>query len=117
MKKFPLLLVVVFAAVSFLSCSKNNDQPAPLFTVQYKIASNANMNVSYTDNTGATATASNVSASWTYSFGISTHGQMVKLTITSVNGSPVSGQIFINNQQAVQNNDASGTVTMSAQIP
>lgn len=116
MKKLPLLLVVVIAAVSFLSCSKSNDQPA-LFTVQYKIASNANMNVSYTDNTGATATASNVSASWTYSFGISTHGQIVKLTITSVNGSPVSGQIFINNQQAVQNNDASGTVTMTAQIP
>lgn len=109
-----ILSVLFIFAVAFSSCKKDSQ---PLYKVEYKIASVSNMNVTYTDQNGVTKTATNVSSNWTYGFGTNGHGQVVTLTISSVNSSPVSGAVFINGQQASQNNDDAGSTSMTATIP
>jgi hypothetical protein len=113
MKKHLFFCVLVLSLFA-VSCSKSSDN---MHTVKYTVSSNSAMNVTYTVQDGSLKTASNVDASWTYSFSISGKGQVVKLIIASVNAAPVSGAIFIDGQQASQNNDASGNVTITAQIP
>src|SRR5215831_8562969 len=111
MQKFFFLAVVLGALVTS-SCHKNNEN---LHTVTYHIASANTVNVSYTDNDGLTKTVNAVTSTWTYSITIPS-GQTVKLKIDSTNGSDVSGTIDVDGQQAAQNN-ATGTVTVTAQVP
>lgn len=75
------------------------------------------MNVTYTDADGTLKTANNVTSSWTYSFNTPASGQIVKLIIVSTNGSAVNGSIYINGQQSTQDNSATGSVTLTAQVP
>jgi hypothetical protein len=114
MKKHLLFCLLGLSLFAF-SCSKSNDNP--VHTVKYTVSSNNAMNVTYTIQDGSLKTVNNVDASWTYSFSTSGRGQIVKLIIASVNATAVSGAIFIDGQQASQNNDASGNVTITAQIP
>ncbi len=113
MKK-AFLLSILGISLFCLSCSKSSDN---VHTVKYTVSSNSAMNVTYTIQDGSLKTASNVDATWTYSFSTSAKGQLVKLVIVSVNASPVSGAILIDGQQVTQNNDNGGNVTMTAQIP
>jgi len=75
------------------------------------------MNVSYTDADGTLKPANNVSSSWTYSFNTPGNGKIFKLIINSTNGSPVSGSIYVDGQEATQDNSDTGSVTMSSQVP
>lgn len=114
MKK-TLFLSLIGSLLFFASCSKSNDNS--MHTVKYTVSSNSSMNVSYTVQDGTLKTASGVDASWTYSFTTTAKGQLVKLIVTSTNATAVSGAIFIDGQQVTQNNDASGNLTITAQIP
>lgn len=110
------LILPILASICFLAaCSKSGDNPT--HTIKYTVSSNSSMNVSYTIQDGSLKTVNNVDATWTYSFTTTARGQLVKLVVVSVNASPVSGAIFIDGQQVTQNNDASGNVTMTAQVP
>lgn len=51
------------------------------------------------------------------SFTLAATGQLVHLAVTSVDGTEVNGVIYFDGQQSTQNNSASGTVNISAQIP
>jgi hypothetical protein len=113
MKK-TLFLSLFSSLLFFASCSKSDDNS--MHTVKYTVSSNSSMNVTYTVQDGTTKTVNGVDASWTYTFTTTAKGQIVQLIIASTNASAVSGAIFIDGQQVSQNN-ASGNVTISAQIP
>src|SRR5262245_4149815 len=112
MKKLLLLIAVSFTILHF-SCSKNDEGS---HTVKYNISSSSNMNISYTDATGILKSVNNVTSSWTYSFNTPGNGRVFQLIINSTNGSDVSGTISVDGQQAAQNNNT-GSVTLSAQVP
>ncbi len=113
MKKI-LISSLVLLAIFTVSCSKKNDAG---HTVKYTVGGTAKLNVTYTDGSMTAKTVTGVDSSWTYTFNTSATGQLVHLSVTSVDGSEVDGVIYIDGQQSTQNNSASGTINISAQIP
>jgi len=113
MKKL-LLLTIVSSLFLIISCSKDGEGT---HTVKYNISSSSTMNISYTDADGTLRTASNVSSSWTYSFNTPGNGRIFKLIINSTNGSSVGGSIYVDGQEATQNDSNTGSVTMTTQVP
>ena len=110
-----LLYLFLAASIFFLlSCSKDDEGA---HTVKYNISSSSNMNVSYTDADGSLKPVTNVNAGWTYSFNTPGNGRIFKLIITSVNGSFVSGSIYVDGQEATQDDSNTGSVTLTAQVP
>ena len=113
MKTF-LSLFIIFLTVFFISCNKDDDGD---YTVKYRISSSNAMNVTYTDADGSLKTANNVTSSWTYSFKTPGNGRLFKLIINSINGSAVSGFIYVNGQEASQDDSNTGSVTVTTQVP
>lgn len=113
MKKI-LIILLVFLSIFTISCSKKSNGG---HTVKYTVGGSSKLNVTYTDGSLTAKTVSGVDSSWTYTFNTSATGQLVHLTVTSVDGSEVSGVIYFDGQQSTQNNSASGTIDISAQIP
>lgn len=113
MKKIILAAIILASSVSFFSCKKDNPDQ---HTVKYLVVGNK-LNVFYTDANGQTQTVTNADASWTYQFVSSHHGQSVTLKVVSVTaGGQVGGKIFIDGQQAIENNNAD-SIAISATIP
>lgn len=113
MKKI-LIGSLVLLAIFTVSCSKKSDSG---HTVKYTVGGSSKLNVSYTGAGMTAKTVSGVDSSWTYTFSSSATGQLVHLSVTSVDGSEVDGVIYFDGQQSTQNNSASGTIDISAQIP
>lgn len=113
MKKL-LFLAIISTTLLFAACSKDDDT---VHTVRYNISSSSAMNVSYTDSDGSLKSVNNVTTSWTYSFNTSGNGRIFKLIITSTNGSAVGGSIYVDGQEATQDNSGSGSVTLTTQVP
>jgi hypothetical protein len=109
MKKLilPSLIFVSF----LLACKKDK----VTHDVTYKISSTDNMNVSYTDQNGDLKSVSNVSSDWTYTFQTS-GDRIVRLIVTSVDGSHVGGAIHLDGQETAQRNGVN-EVSMAAPIP
>ena len=114
MKKI-LISSLVLLAIFTVSCSKKSNSGS--HTIKYTVGGSSKLNVSYTDAGMTAKTVSGVDSSWTYTFSTSATGQLVHLSVTSVNGTEVDGVIYFDGQQSTQNNSASGTINISAQIP
>ncbi len=104
MKKL-LLSTIISAMVFFLACSKDGEGT---HTIKYTVSSSSSMNVSYTDADGTLKSVSNVTSTWTYSFTTPGNGRVFKLIINSTNGSAVSGSIYVDGQEATQDNSNTG---------
>ena len=113
MKKILISSLVLFTIFT-ISCSKKSDSG---HTVKYTVGGSSKLNVTYTAAGMTAKTVSGVDSSWTYTFSSSATGQLVHLSVTSVDGSEVDGVIYFDGQQSTQNNSASGTINISAQIP
>src|SRR5262245_35325002 len=113
MKKL-LFLVIISSAFLFLSCNKDGEGS---HTVKYNISSGSTMNVSYTDADGTLKSVNNVSSSWTYSFNTPGNGRVFSLIINSTNGSSVGGSIYVDGQEAIQDNSNNSSITLTTQVP
>ncbi|MDE3183896.1 MAG: hypothetical protein KGM16_10805 [Bacteroidota bacterium] len=113
MKKILISSFIIFAIFT-ISCSKKSNSG---HTVKYTIGGSSKLDVNYTDANMIAKTVSGVDSSWTYTFTTSATGQLVHLAVTSVDGTEVNGVIYFDGQQSTQNNSASGTIDISAQIP
>jgi len=113
MKKILISSLIIFTLFT-VSCSKKSDSG---HTVKYTVGGSSKLNVTYTDGSITAKTVTGVDPSWTYTFSTSATGQLVHLAVTSVDGTEVNGVIYFDGQQSTQNNSASGTVNISAQIP
>jgi len=108
--------ILIFAALVFttftFSCKKSSSH-----IVKYSIQGTANSTVTYTDQTGNIQAISNADANWTTSFASTDHGEMLKLTAISTDGSNVGGKIFIDGNQTAQSNGNASSITISAKLP
>ena len=75
------------------------------------------MNISCTDANGEIIYISNVSSAWKYSFNAPGDNRIINLVVNSVDGSPVSGTILIDGQQAALNSSNKGSVSLVTQLP
>lgn len=114
MKKAIFFSLIAMISIFTFSCKKD---PNGLHTVKYTIQGSSKSTVTYTDVTGNSQTITNADASWNTSFTSSLHGTVVKLTVTSLDASPIGGKIFIDGTQKAQSDGATGTLTISTVIP
>lgn len=114
MKKAIFFSLIAMISIFTFSCKKD---PNSLHTVKYTIQGNSKSTVTYTDVTGNSQTVANAEPSWNTSFSSSSHGSIVKLTVTSLDASPIGGKIFIDDVQKAQSDGATGTLTISTVIP
>ncbi|MDE3183131.1 MAG: hypothetical protein KGM16_06900 [Bacteroidota bacterium] len=114
MKKILIGSLVVLLAIFTVSCSKKSDSG---HAVKYTVGGSSKLNITYTDADMTAKTVSGVTSTWTHTFSTSSTGQLVHLSVTSVDGTGVNGAIYIDGQQSTQNDSGSGTVNISAQIP
>jgi hypothetical protein len=112
MKKIICFSLFTLIAVFTFSCKKNNSH-----VVKYTIQGTAKSNVTYTDQNGDIQTVNSADASWTTSFASTDHGLVLKLTVTSIDGSNVGGKIFIDGNQTAQSNGNASTIAISATLP
>lgn len=113
MRKLKLIAFMLMILL-FSNCKKNHEVR---HTIQYTIASKGNMHVSYSNTKGEILSEPNVSSAWTYSFNVPGDGRIVKLIITSWDGNPVSGGIYIDGQEVAIIDSYSESVTITAQLP
>ncbi|HEY5325740.1 MAG TPA: MmpS family transport accessory protein [Mucilaginibacter sp.] len=112
MKKIIYFSLFTLIAVFTFTCKKNNSH-----VVKYTIQGTAKSNVTYTDQNGDIQTVTSADASWTTSFASTDHGLVLKLTVTSIDGSNVGGKIFIDGNQTAQSNGNVSTIAISAALP
>ena len=110
MKNYIFLLVAL--PLFFFSCKKDSSH-----TVQYSVQGTSKSTVTYTDQNGNVQTVTNAAADWTTSFASDNHGMVLKLTVVSLNGSPIGGKIYIDGKQEAQDNGSSASVQISAVLP
>lgn len=110
MKKIIFILMLV--PFLLFSCKKENTH-----TVKYSIQGTAKSNITFVNQNGSVQTVSNADANWTTSFTSSDHGLVLKLTVVSVDGSPIGGKIYVDGQQEAQNNGSTGSVAISTTLP
>ena len=108
-----LFVTAIFSALIFCSCSKQNVR----HTVQYFISGQGIMNISCTAANGEIIYISSVSSEWKYSFNAPGDNRIINLVVNSVDGSPVSGTILIDGQQAALNSSNKGSVSLVTQLP
>lgn len=108
-----LFVTVVFSALIFCSCSKHEVR----HTVQYFISGQGIMNISCTDAKGEIMYISSVSSEWAYAFNAPGDQRIIKLDVSSVDGSAVSGKILIDGQEAALNSSIKGSVSLITQLP
>ncbi len=94
------------------SCKKDNTH-----TVKYSVQGTAKSNITYVNQNGSVQTVANADANWTTSFTSNDHGLLLKLTVVSVDGSPVGGKIYVDGQQEAQDNQSTGSVAITATLP
>ena len=109
------LLFAKAALLSFMFCSCNKNEVR--HTVQYFISSKGNMSVSCNDAKGELIFLNNVSSEWKYAFNAPGDGRVLNLAVNSVDGSPVSGSILVDGQEAAINSSTTGSVTMVTRLP
>ena len=108
-----LFVTAIFSALIFSSCSKHDVR----HTVQYFISGQGIMNISCTAANGEIIYISSVSSEWKYSFNAPGDNRIINLVVNSVDGSPVSGTILIDGQQAALNSSNKGSVSLVTQLP
>ena len=108
-----LLMTVIFSALIFCSCSKHDVR----HTVQYFISGQGIMNISCTGANGEMRYISNVNSSWAYAFNAPGDNQIIKLEVSSVDGSPVGGKILIDGHEAALNSSTKGSLSLITQLP
>jgi len=111
MKNYILMFVALVTVFTF-SCKKSSSH-----IVKYSIQGTAKSTVTYTDQNGNLQTVTNADASWTTSFSSTDHGETLKLTATTVDGSNVGGKIFIDGTQTAQSNGNSSSIIISVTLP
>lgn len=111
MKNYVLIFAALVTIFSF-SCKKSSSH-----VVKYSIQGTAHSTVTYTDQNGNLQTVINADANWTTSFTSTDHGETLKLTATSADGSNVGGKIFIDRNQAAQSNGNASSIIISATLP
>ncbi|HZX58642.1 MAG TPA: MmpS family transport accessory protein [Mucilaginibacter sp.] len=112
MKKLIFLSLFALCTIFTFSCKKSTSH-----IVKYSIQGTANSTVTYTDQTGNIQAISNADANWTTSFSSTDHGEMLKLTAITVDGSNVGGKIFIDGNQTAQSNGNASSIAISAKLP
>ncbi len=112
MKKLIFLSLFALGTIFTFSCKKSTSH-----VVKYSIQGTANSTVTYTDQTGNIQAISNADANWTTSFASTDHGEMLKLTAISTDGSNVGGKIFIDGNQTAQSNGNASSISISAKLP
>jgi hypothetical protein len=113
MKKIIFLSLFTLLTVFTFSCKKSNNS----HIVKYTIQGTSKSTVTYTDQNGNIQTITNADASWTTSFSSTDHGLVLRLTVTSIDGSNVGGKIFIDNNQTAQSNGNAGGIAISSTLP
>ena len=108
-----LFTAFIFSAFLFCSCHKYEVR----HTVQYFISGKYILNVSYHDASGELISENNVSSAWAYAFNAPADKRLIKLTVSSIDGSAVGGVILIDGHEAALNNSSTGSVTMITQLP
>lgn len=88
-----------------------------MHTVKYSVQGTSKSNVTYVDQNGNVQTVTNADASWTTGFSSDHNGLSLRLTVVSLNGSPIGGKIYIDGQQEAQSNGATGSIAISATLP
>ena len=111
MKNYILIFVALVTVFTF-SCKKSTSH-----IVKYSIQGTAKSTVTYTDQNGNMQTVTNADASWTTSFSSTDHGDALKLTAVTIDGSNVGGKIFIDGNQTAQSNGNASSITISAKLP
>jgi len=109
------LLFMKAALLAFIFCCCNKNEVR--HTIQYFISSKGNMSVSCNDARGELIFLNNVSSEWKYAFNAPGDGRFVNLTVHSIDGSPVSGSILVDGQEAALNNSNTGSVTLTTRLP
>jgi phage-related protein len=112
MKKIIFVSLFALMTVFTFSCKKSSSH-----VVKYTIQGTAKSTVTYTDQNGNIQTVTNADASWTISFASTDHGEALKLTAITVDGSNVGGKIFIDGNQTAQSNGNASSITISATLP
>lgn len=107
-----ILVFVALATLFTVSCKKSSSH-----VVKYSIQGTAKSTVTYTDQNGNMQTVANADANWTTSFSTTDHGEVFKLTATTVDGSNVGGKIFIDRNQTAQSNGNASSIIVSVTLP
>src|ERR1700757_4468696 len=111
MKNYILVFVALITIFSF-SCKKSTSH-----IVKYSIQGTAKSTVTYTDQNGNMQTVTNADANWTTSFSSTDHGEALKLTATTVDGSNVGGKIFVDGNQTAASNGNASSIIISVTLP
>lgn len=104
---------VLLLFVTLVSCKKDNN----MHSVKYTIQGTSKATITYVDANGNKQTVSNADPSWTTSFTSSNHGMLLRLTVASIDNSPIGGKIYIDGQQEAQNNASSTSIDITATLP
>jgi hypothetical protein len=107
-----ILIFVALVTIFSSSCKKSSSH-----IVKYSIQGTAKSTVTYTDQNGTMQTITNADASWTTSFSSTDHGEALKLTATTIDGSNVGGKIFIDGNQTAQSNGNASSIIISTTLP
>ena len=75
------------------------------------------MNVGFNDASGQMIYLDNVSSAWKYSFNAPQDGRFVKLVVSSVDGSVVSGAILVDGEEAAISDSSEVSVTITTRLP
>ena len=112
--KNTLIYSSVFLLLFAAACSKKSSNS---HTVKYKVGGTAKLNLTYSDQNLVLQSVNSVDSTWTYSFtATNADGKLVVLSVLSQDSSNVTAHIYIDNQQATQDN-GSNRISISAQIP
>lgn len=111
MKSIFACMVLLF--VTLVSCKKDENT----HTVKYTIQGTSKATITYVDANGNTQTVNNADPSWTTSFTSNHHGMVLRLTVASIDSSPIGGKIYIDGQQDAQNNASSTSIDITATLP
>ncbi|MGN6181689.1 MAG: MmpS family transport accessory protein [Mucilaginibacter sp.] len=108
-----ILAFALLLSVTVFSCKKSDST----HTVKYSVQGTSKSNITYVDGNGNTQTVTNADANWTTSFTSNRRGLLLRLTVISLDSSPIGGKIYIDGQQDAQNNGTSGSVNITASLP
>lgn len=111
--KITILSFALLLSTTLLSCKKSDSS----HTVKYSVQGTSKSNITYVDGNGNTQTVTNADASWTTSFSSNDRGLLLRLTVISLDSSPIGGKIYIDGQQVAQSNGTSSSVNITTNLP
>jgi len=110
--KTTLAFALLLSATLF-SCKKGDSN----HVVKYTVQGTSKSNITYVDANGNTQSVNNADASWTTTYSSNHKGLQLRLTVISLNNSPVGGKIYIDGQQQAANDGSSSSVNITTTLP